>query len=92
MALDVARWLRGVNETLVVQPRAVLQLAADAPRSSYTAQAAAKFYRRPDGVLMSKEVSWSPNLAVIREPRGNVTGVCFSPDGSWLASGSTSKK
>ena len=91
VALDVARWLRGCNETLVVQPRAALQLAADAPRASYVSQAALKFHRRPDGILVSKEATWSPNLALLREPRGKVTGVCFSPDGSWLASGSTSK-
>ncbi|KAG1653263.1 hypothetical protein FOA52_008412, partial [Chlamydomonas sp. UWO 241] len=92
VAQDVMRWLRSVNDALVVQPRAALQLAADAPSKSLVSLAAARFHRAPDALLLAKLEVWSPCVLVLKEPGGSrFTSVAFSPDGSRLASGSSSK-
>ncbi|GAX76736.1 hypothetical protein CEUSTIGMA_g4183.t1 [Chlamydomonas eustigma] len=92
VSMDVSRWLRGVNETLVLQPGAALQLAADAPSGSFTSLAANSYHRRPDGQLVNREPNWSQCVMVVRELSGSrVMCTCFSPEGSRIAMGSTSK-
>ncbi|KAG2433437.1 hypothetical protein HXX76_008494 [Chlamydomonas incerta] len=86
---DVVRWLGLNGHVLWSHPGAVLQLAAEAPRSSAVWAVGSRAAKKPAADMLNEPQDWPLAVMALTQHKGPVSDVSYSaPDGRLMASAS----